>query len=93
MLISGNKTPKAGFVEDSILVAQGQKCHLDSSVIEISSDDDDDNNDNDDESIDNHGDVHHSSSFNYPGIDVVHPLLFIKFINHSVIIYKNKKSD
>lgn len=93
MLVSGNETPKAGIVEDSISVAQGQKCHLDSSVIEISSDDDDDNNDNGDDCIDNHGDVHHSSSFNYPGIEIVHPLLFIKFGNHYVIIYKNKKSD
>ena len=80
MLISGNQTPKAGIVEDSVLVAQGQKCHLDSSIIEISSDDDDDDDDddnyNDDESIDNHGDVHHSSSYNYPGIEIVNLLLF-----------------
>ena len=86
MLISGNQTPKAGIVEDSVLVAQGQKCHLDSSIIEISSDDDDDDdNDNDDESIDNHGDVHHSSSYNYPGIEIVNLLLFIKLVKHSML--------
>ena len=67
------------------MVPQGQKCPLDISIIEISSDDDNDNNDNGDDYIDNHGDVSSSSSYNYPGIEIVNLLLFIKFVNHSIL--------
>ena len=85
MLISEKKTPKTGIVADSVLVAQGQKCHLDIPIIEISSDDDNDKNNNGDDYIDNHGDLNLSSSYNYPGIEIVNLLLFIKFFNHSIL--------
>lgn len=60
------------------LDVQGEKCHLDSSVIEISSDDDNNDDDDDegnnkdvdsDDYTDNCEDVQlSSSSLNYPGI-------------------------
>ena len=53
---------------DNSFVAQGQKCHLDSSVIKISSDDDDD--DDSDGGTNNDGNANLSSSFSYPGIHV-----------------------
>ena len=51
---------------DNSFDAQGQKCHLDRSVIEISNDDDDDS----DGGTNNDGDANLSSSFSYPGIHV-----------------------
>ena len=67
MLILGTKTPETRKIVDHVLDAQGQKGHLDSSVIEISSDDDNDDSDNSDDT-DNHEDVNPGSCFSYPGI-------------------------
>ena len=68
MLILGKKTPETREIVDSVLDAQSQKGHLNSSVIEISSDDDSDNNENGDDYSDNHEDLNPGSSFSYPGI-------------------------
>lgn len=68
MLILGKKTPETRKTVDSALDAQGQKGHLNSSVIEISSDDDSDDNDSGNDYADDHEDVNPASSFSYPGI-------------------------
>lgn len=65
--------------------AQKQKGHLNSSVIEISSDDDSDDNSNGDDYTDTvtHEDLNPGSSFSYPGIIYIFNLLsFQHFIIH-----------
>ena len=68
VLILGKKTPGTREILDSVSGDQRQKGHLNSSVIEISSDDDNDNNDNGDDYTDNHEDLSPGCSFSYPGI-------------------------
>ena len=68
VLIVGKKTPGTREVLDSVSDAQRQKGHLNSSVIEISSDDGNDDSDNGDDYTDNHEDLTPGSSFSYPGI-------------------------
>ena len=75
VLILGTKTPETRNIVNNVLDAQGQKCRLDSSVIEILSDDDNDSNDDGDDYTDSHEDVNPGSSFSYPGIDIK----FLKF--------------
>ncbi|XP_020601086.1 zinc finger CCHC domain-containing protein 7-like isoform X2 [Orbicella faveolata] len=64
----GKKTPETRKTVDSALDAQGQKGHLNSSVIEISSDDDSDDNDSGNDYADDHEDVNPASSFSYPEV-------------------------
>ncbi|KAL9978557.1 hypothetical protein ACROYT_G016089 [Oculina patagonica] len=68
----GERTPKTRHLVDNSLDAQGQKCGLDSSVIEISSDDDNDDDNNMDvdcgDNTDNDGNAKLRSSFNYPEV-------------------------
>lgn len=66
----GKKTPGTREIEDSVLDAQRQKGHLNSSVIEISSDDDSDDDGNGDDYTDTvtREDLNPGSSFSYPEV-------------------------
>ena len=72
MLILGKKAPGTREIEHSVLDAQRQKGHLNSSVIEISSDDDSDDKDNGDDYTDNPEELNPGSSFSYPGINNIY---------------------